>query len=336
MERKLASIQKVSELFPIEGADRIEAAKVLGWTVVVKKGEFKVGDLCVFFEVDSVLPSASWSGFLKDKNNPEKPIRLRTVKLRGQISQGLIVSLSNFPLVTNPEEGVDLTEIIGIEKYEPQIPAHLAGNVRGGFPSLVPKTDEIRIQSEPKLLDEVRGVECVWTIKCDGASATFVNVYGDIHVCSRNLSLKKNESNTYWQMFDKYNLDKVLRENSDIAVQAEVCGPGIQKNRMGLKEHQMFVFNAYDVKNGILLDYHKFCSFCEENDLPMVPLFKREVFEISTVEEMIDIARQCKYPNGKAGEGYVIRPVIPIYSKVLFGRLSFKIINNDYLLEHGE
>lgn len=356
--RKLASVQKIVALNPIEGADRIELCTVLGWQCIVKKGEFKVNDACIFFEIDSVIPRAPWNDFLADKKNPDKPIRLRSVKMKGQISQGLAMPLgilhsdyihgyeSGYGIEDNVPyyiyhgnkiliyEGADLTEQLGIEKWEPQIPAQLAGIARGNFPSIVPKTDETRIQSEPELLQEVRGIDMYWAIKMDGTSGTFVK-HDDIHhVCSRNLSLKETEGNTYWEMYHKYNIGKILDNNPMFAIQGEIAGEGIQKNTAKLKGHNLFVFNIYDIQKGCILGLHDMVKFCMDNGLDYVPLFNVAKFEYNTVEELVEIAKQCKYPCGELGEGYVIRPVVPMFSKVLRGRMSFKVINPLYLIKN--
>lgn len=339
--RKLASVQEVADIQPIEGADRIEVATILGWKVVVKKDDFKVGDKCIYLEIDSLIPIKPWSQFLEDKNKPGTPVRLRTVKLRKQISQGLVVPFEILEEYIGGryktfDIGADVTEIMGIEKYEPPIPASLAGKVRGIFPAHVPKTDETRIQSEPGLIEEFQGKLCVWTVKCDGTSGSFINVEGDHHVCSRNLSLQDDGKNTYWAMYHQYKLKEVLDAMGDFGIQGEVVGEGIQKNRMGLKGHHLLVFNIYDIRAGRLVAFEDMRKMCEQYELEMVPFYKQEVFEYKTVDEVVEEAMGCKYPNGSTGEGYVIRPVEPFYSQVLSGRASFKVINNKYLAKHNE
>lgn len=339
MSRKLASIQKIIDIQPIPNADMIEVISVLGWKCVSKKGEFKVGDLCIYFECDSLIPIKPWSSFLEDKNKPGKPARLRTIRLRKQLSQGLVVPLSileDCVVDSNNVEGFDVTELLGIELYEPPIPACLSGQVRGAFPSIVPKTDEYRIQSEPELLKEFQGIEVYWSLKMDGTSGTFVNVETSPphHVCSRNMSLKDDGKNTYWKIYYKYNLEKVLGSNPNMAIQGECCGPSIQGNKMGLKDHELFIFNIYDIQQGRILGYNDMKEFCDINDLPMVPVIEISIFNITEMEDIIARGREAKYDNGALGEGYVIRPVVPRYSEVLNGRASFKILNNKFLEKH--
>ena len=152
MERKLASVRSISNLSPIEGADKIELATVDGWKVVVAKDVgHKVGDLIIYCEIDSFLPIKEEFEFLRKssfkKMGDQEGFRLKTIRLRGQISQGLIMPISvlNPPdtnIYVEPFEGLDVTEMLGIVKYEPPIPAELAGKVKGLFPSFIPKTDE--------------------------------------------------------------------------------------------------------------------------------------------------------------------------------------------------
>ncbi|MFN0201713.1 MAG: RNA ligase (ATP), partial [Bacteroidia bacterium] len=165
--RKLASIQKIIQLEAIPEADAILKATVLGWQLVVKKGEFQVGDDCVYCEIDSLMPDRPEFEFLKPRG-----MRIRTVRLRGQISQGICFPLSILPENTPIEEGLDVTEMLGITKYEPPIPAQLAGTVKGLFPSFIPKTDETRVQVLQEVLDEYKDETCYITEKLDGSSVT--------------------------------------------------------------------------------------------------------------------------------------------------------------------
>ena len=172
MERKLVSIQAIDAIAPIAGADNIMQARVMGWTVVVKKGEFAPGDRCVFFEIDSVLPDGpAWSEFMRPRG-----FRVRTLKLRGVLSQGLALPVSILGgEAADPGAGPgdlgDLRDRLGVVKYEPALPD--AREVAGPFPSRVPKTDEIRLQSALGVLDELAGRELYVTTKLDGTSATF-------------------------------------------------------------------------------------------------------------------------------------------------------------------
>jgi RNA ligase (TIGR02306 family) len=345
-KRKLASIQTISSLSPIEGADRIEVAQVLGWQVVVKKGDFEVGENVIYLEVDSILPFKDWSEFLKDKNKPEKPIRLRTIRLRGQRSQGLVIPVTALlehglePLelagdMFPYEIGDDITDIIGVKKYEAPVPANCGGTIVRGFPSIVPKTDELRIQSFPDLIDEFQGRRVFVTTKVDGSSGTFIMNDGQFDVCSRNWSLKEDETNIFWQMARKHFILDKLRILGDCAIQGEVAGPGIQGNKLQLPNIQLFVFNIFDIRKGEYLGYKDFMDACTQVSLPTVPINCFQRTFNWTLDELLDMARGDYANTDGPREGIVIRPMDEFYSEVIGGRASFKVINNDFLEKYG-
>ena len=151
--RKLASIQRITSVKAHPNADRLDIIQILGWQCVSKRDEFKTNDFCIFFEIDSQIPMKyEWARFLQDKNKPQSPARLKTIRLRGEISQGLAVPLCILENLENlgnldAKEGTDLTELLEITKYEPVIPACLSGDVKGARPTGVPKTDEDRVQT---------------------------------------------------------------------------------------------------------------------------------------------------------------------------------------------
>jgi RNA ligase (TIGR02306 family) len=330
MERKLVSIQVIDAVAPIEGADNIMQARVMGWTVVVKKGEFAPGDRCVFFEIDSVLPDGpAWSEFMRPRG-----FRVRTVKLRGVLSQGLALPVSILGGEV-PEPGIDIREHLGVVKYEPVLPD--AREVAGPFPGRVPKTDEIRLQSALGVLDELAGREFFVTTKCDGTSATYFRD-GDagLVACSRNWALAPGE-NHVWRLAAQYELGERLPP--DFAIQGEVCGPGIQKNRLGLPAIELFVFSVYDVRAARFLDFEPFTAFCAEHGLRTVPI-ERVVRGAEAAAYRHDLdgwleAARGLYPGTKQRkEGIVVRPLAEVRSETLGGsRLSFKVINNDFLLK---
>ena len=348
--RKLASIQKVVGVHPIDGADAIERVDILGWQCVARKGEFKTADLVCYCEIDSLLPNAPWSQFLWKKGDDGKPTyRLRTVKLRGQVSQGLVLPLSvlegkKFPTDTreNPvypiTEGMDVTGMLGITKYDPPIPAQLAGKVKGQFPSFIPKTDEIRVQAEPGIIDEFKGLSVHITTKMDGSSGTFYVYNGEFGVCSRSLDLIEDDANTFWEVARMYDLKaKLLAMGKNIAIQGEVCGEGIQKNRLGLKGHDLFCFNVYDIQAARYLDVDHASDVFASLGVKVVPTIYCGVFMPTwDVAKLIEMAKGTYELSGKYREGIVIRPMTEQRSEVLKGRMSFKVINQDFLLENED
>ena len=234
------------------------------------------------------------------------------------------------------KDAQDVTEIIGVKKYEKPVSIQLAGQIKCSFPSSVPKTDEIMIQSILPVLDEIKDKEVFITVKCDGTSATFIHNNG-VDVCSRNLSLKETEENIYWKMYRKYQVEKM---EDGFAIQGEICGPGIQKNRLGLKDHDIFIFNVYDIKEGKYLSYVDMVNFCFDYRLNIVPLIQICKFDFS-LEQLLEMAKG-KYESGQKREGIVIRPTVETYSSIvdnlygMRGRMSFKVLNNDFLEKDEE
>lgn len=335
--RKLASLQKIKHVRPIEGADNIESVGVLGWECVSKKGEFREGDLCVYFEIDSLLPEEERYEFLrKSSYRPDiNKFRLKTVRLKGQISQGLALPISLFPEAADAEVGGDLTDALKVEKWEPPIPAQIVGDARS-FSWPIPKTDEPRVQQD----DEMHFLECLSgrayyiSLKLDGTSCTFIvdPRDGEYHVCGRNYSYKRVPGHSFWQISDRYSIEERLRAaDGKYALQGEVVGPGIQKNRMGLKSVDFYVFNVVDVSTGIKLHIDDAVSFANNIGVKFVPIIERgESFGYSQ-GDLLEIAKG-KYIDHFIGakewedrEGVVVRS--------LCGLVSFKAINNEFLLK---
>jgi RNA ligase (TIGR02306 family) len=337
--RTLASVQRISDLQPIEGADKIELASVLGWKIVVEKGLYKVGDLAIYMEIDSVLPAVPEFSFLEKHN-----YRIKTIRLRGQVSQGILFPLHLLDAFTDgylPEqitEGRDVSGVMKVVKYDPPEVSEggsgfMTGFTKGNFPSYVAKTDETRIQAVPKLLAELGDTPVYVSVKMDGTSGTFAIRGGEIDICSRNMS-KKDEGNcVYWNVAKKYKIPEILKRCDNIVIQGEVVGPGIQKNKLKLSEIDLFVFNIYDVKEGRYYDFVDFLNFCQDNDLKTVPILEiNKNLSGFSIENLLELARG-KYDSGHNREGIVIRPMQEKYSHVLKGRMSFKVINNDFLLK---
>lgn len=322
--RKLASIQSVIDISPIEGADRIEAATVLGWQCVVKKGELEPGDSVVFFEIDSVLPEAEWCAFLGEHR------RIKTRKFRGQISQGLALPLSDFPEYVGMETGTDVSEALGVIQYE--IPERFkVGDNAGAFPSHlgISKTDEVRIQSEPGLLDEMTGFAYIITEKIDGTSCTIV--FGDeLIVASRNWA-KKRGDNVYWRVVEKYDLQR--HTGSGFAIQGEIYGPDIQKNTYGAKELSLAVFDVFDLVKGEYVPAGELFLYAEDYGFPLVSIIQKGIYFGMTIPELEKLSEGC-YPNGHQREGIVVRQLYwASQSDILGRRLSFKCVNKKYLLK---
>lgn len=328
--RKLVSIQTIRELNPIEGADAIEVAKVLGWSVVVKKDEFKVGEKVVYAEIDSVFPDKEEFEFLR-----KGKFRIRTIKLRGQVSQGICFPLSILPEGTY-EEDEEVTELVGVTKYEPKIPACLEGVKKGNYPSFIPKTDETRVQVLQRTLTNHKGKRCVISEKLDGTSTTFYLRDEAFGVCSRNMELEENESNTYWAMAHKYSIQEKLRGlGRNIALQGETIGAGIQGNKYKLpaNERQFFLFNIFDIDAYRYLDYEEFMDLAEQLDLQVVPFLSESFKLIDDIDELVKMAVGNSVLNKTTKrEGFVIK----LHTSESDEIISFKSINPEFLLKFGD
>jgi RNA ligase (TIGR02306 family) len=341
---KLATYETISEILPIEGADRIELARVQGWQSVIRKGEFKVGDQVIFVPIDTVLTPSAWNEHLQDKKDPSKPIRLKTVKLRGVVSQGLILRAT---LVSaqeiwdhsdDPEEDTSLAGMLGITKYEKPVPVQLRGQVQGNFPThLVSKTDEDNLKSNIKVLEELKEAdEIEVTLKIDGTSATYIKeLDGTFRVCSRNLELKDTEESVYWQMARKY--DVVNNLLPGYAIQGEISGPGIQGNPDGSTVVTFCVFNVINLYFGKPLaraDWH--LAFNDIEKVKKVCLnhtWTKEQFADMDIDRLQNFVNGITYVNKKPAEGLVFRGIKDgkiMYSEKLQKMLSVKIINQNY------
>jgi RNA ligase (TIGR02306 family) len=347
--RKLATIQRILGLEKHPNADTLEIAKLndVAWSCLVKKGEFKIGDLVVFLEIDSLLPELPEWEFLKDKK-----YRIKTIKLRGVISQGLIMPLSvlegkKFPDDTreNPtyewKEGMDISAILGVKKYESYIPPNLAGEIKGNFPGFIPKSDETRIQILRPLLEKYKGTKCYISEKIDGSSCTFFIKDGEFGVCSRNLELKETPENSIWKLARKYNIESNLKQtNRNIAIQAEIVGPGINKNTLKLNTVDLYFFNAFDIDSQKYLDLTEFKVLIENIlKLKIVPIIKYDYVLEDKIDKLIENANGESSINKEGPrEGIVIRPIKEIVDNTLenlnFSRVSFKVINPEYLLKY--
>ena len=336
----LATIQRVKNVRPCPNSDKLDLVQVLGWQVVTKRDEYKEGDLTVYIVIDTILPEKPEFEFLRNKNFRIKPIRLR-----GEESAGICFPLSIVPKPTSPNpaneqwmftEGEDVTDLLGIKHYEKPIPAELAGKAVGSLPGFLIMTDEKNLRSYPDAVPEMYARPFYITRKVDGSSGTFFIKGGEFGVCSRKIQLLETEGNGFWKMARKYDLENVLKAafpNTDMAIQGEVVGPGIQKNRLGLAELELQVFNLFDISNRVYLDYAKITAFCQSNGIPMVHTIEEGSSFHYTLEELVKLANSQLYyilPDKTVpGEGIVIRPQEGFYSPILKKTWSGKVISEN-------
>lgn len=327
--RKLASIQKISSLEPIPGADSIEMARVLGWQLVVKKGEFSVSDLCVYFEIDSILPERPEFEFLRPRN-----FRVKTIKLRGQISQGICFPTSILPGDVSIEEGKDLTEVLDVKLYEPPIPFFLMGIKKGPFPGFIPKTDEPRAQNILDILKVHEGEKCYITEKLDGTSTTYFLKDGIFGVCSRNLELERDTENSLWKLAIELDIENKLKLlNGNFALQGETIGENIQSNTLHIKGHKVYFYNIFDIDRQVYLNLSDFKTTIQKIGLETVPIIQEDYTLEADIKKLVDlsIGKSILYKDGWR-EGVVIRSLTE--KKLEAERFSFKVINPNFLLKY--
>lgn len=370
--RHLATIREINNIRPIPNADKIEVATIDGWEVVIAKADnFHVGDLVVYIEVDSVLPPLPQFDFMA-----KRKYRVKTIKLRGQISQGLIMPISSIPATTKITivKGADVTDIIGIKKYDPEAEKEktfykklnkncklnfftkflakrkwgrkiltnvLHKELTCSFPSWITKTDEERIQNMPVLFQNLKdnNIPLVGTEKVDGTSATYFLKDGEFGVCSRNLWLLSEDDSPYWRMVKQYNLRLALKQlaissnSTNVVIQGEIIGEGIQNNPYKMKGNTLNLFNIYvngvRLPHDMLVRYAGIMSLMTTIPIPTVPLVLRSgtIPDQYTIPMLVDVIRGSSEINKKISrEGIVFRN----YEK----GISFKVLNPDYLLKH--
>jgi hypothetical protein len=357
--RNLASIKIISEINPIEGKDKIALATVDGWRVIIQKDQFTLGGKCVYCEIDSVLPEKPEFEFLRSKN-----FRIRTMKMAGVISQGICFPLDILPK-GNYEINQNVTDIIGVKQYEATMDIeqevlnkkasnykfikflmrfkwyrqlvykkdHRAGK---GFPSFVSKTDENRIQNMPFILSDK--TPFVVTEKIDGQSGTFVltkkkslfKTKFECMVCSRNLRLFAKDNQSYWKVFDKYNLESklasIIGDYEWVAIQGECVASNVQGNKYKVSEPDLFVFNVIYPTGRMGTIEAK--ALCEGIGLKFVPIVHDNYVLPDSVDEVLNFAHGQSMVGNTLREGLVIRS--------LDGKTSFKAVDPLFLIKYNE
>lgn len=403
--RKMASIRTIDEIRAHTNADALELAVIGGWQCVVKKGEFVPGEQVVYFEIDSWIPTEI-AAFLSKGKEPREfegvpGERLKTIRLRGEVSQGLVLPLSVIPRevmdqinedtrytcgtclgtgviderlggypqsggpVTCPDcggdelfssiDGWDVTEVLGVKKWEKAMAANMRGNARRYFPNFIQKTDQERVQNMLRTLekrdpDEVYEV----TLKMDGSSTSFY-VYpnaetGEIEtgVCSRNLELKTDESNAenlFVQMYRKLGIDQRLKDfhedkGRNIALQGELWGVGINGNWEGVQDVSFHVFDVFDcdrykyvdapTRYNVLERLNRYVGMERIHHVPVIGHGTLKDFGVGSlrIEDFLAFANRPSMYNPIA-EGVVFKSLTD-------PNFSFKVINNKYLLGGGD
>lgn len=350
--RKMASIRSIDNIEPITDADSIEVATVGGWKVVVKKGEFKTNDLVVYLEIDSWVPT-SLAPFLSKGKEPKvfngvEGERLQTVKLRGQISQGLLLPIDCTTIsdgegnVISVSEGDDVTEFLGIQKWERPLPTQLQGQAKGNFPSFIRKTDQERCQNLQKnIFVDWKDLEWEISLKLDGSSLTGYYNNGETGICSRNLELKDNDENSgnsFIRTFNSSGLKDAIKSiGRNVAVQGEMMGEKIQGNRENLTGTILFIFDVFDIDNQQYMtpqDRLEFINLLFKNGYTgdIAPILNSKTtlhnIGISNITDLLSFA-DGESINNPVREGVVFKCVTN-------GDISFKAISNKFLLKGGD
>ena len=346
--RKMASVQRVAEVKSIKGADLICAYKINGWWVVDQVGKYQVGDLTIYCEIDSWIPNTIAPFLSKGKEPREyfgvKGERLRTVRLKGQLSQGLLLPYETLAVefegntgIGDWEEGDDVSEELDIQKWEAPVNAQLAGIMKGNWPHFIQKTDQERIQNIQREITDAFNNKDKFevTVKLDGSSCTVYYNNSEVGVCSRNIDLKlEQEGNAFVDIAKKTGLIETLPKlNRNIAIQGELMGPGIQGNKEDFRENRLFVFDIYDIDNQCYFSVTDRMDIFREllalggcMHLELTPLDQTHFITLPSdnIDKLLQLA-EGQSINAKVREGIVF--------KRLDGKFSFKIINNEFLLK---
>lgn len=343
-KRRLATIESITSISPIPEADKIVLSRVRGWNVVTGINDFKVGDTCIYIEVDSFLPTnderfafLAKRGVRKDASDAEGYL-IKTAQLRGVLSQGLALPLALFPEVEGLEVGSDVTELLNIIIWEPKIPDELMGSVNGVRPSWIPATDEDRIQNVEGILTQ-KEVDWIATEKIDGTSTTFYvdssenNLEGS---CSRNYDLTRNPDVTLWKLAEELEIHRLIKEtypNSRVAVQGETFGSGIQGNPLKIKDRRFAAFT-------LRVDYEEVPRNQWPEWLLAIAVPVHDLAFPNSVEEALESVNSLKSKINPSEniEGIVWRArdtaSLVDESGINKIRASFKVISNSYLLKH--
>lgn len=342
------TLEPITKIEDIPGRDKIVLATVRGWKCIVKKDEFKVGDIGVFFPPDSLLPDNDTRfEFMRSRY-----FRVKTMKMAGVISQGLLLPVTMFPEILDE---CDIAKLLNVSKYEKPEEAKLkiGGNAVGLFPANYRKTDQERVQNLSNIYHDLQAFSYEITEKLDGTSCTIILEKGkDIRVCSRNLELKEEDDNLYWkvarEMFPKEGFNRGfwdLNYADGVALQGEIIGPGVQGNKYRLDKNEFYLFDIYTPSQGYLSPIIRGVEWALGLPLGVkrVPVIWDGFKLPSSIDDLIlmacDHGKASRVFGGTKMEGLVFKSEhhgsignkkITFMNEII----SFKVINNEWLLEN--
>lgn len=339
MDRKMATIRKISDVVAIPDAEFICAYVVDGWKIVDKVGKYSVGELVVMCEIDSWIPSRVAPFLTKPDKFPKEyngvqGERLKTIRLRGQLSQGLVLPLS---VLGKPEEifsinediiGLDVSEQLGIIKWEPPEDAGTVRNAKGSFPHFLRKTDQERVQNLTREIAERAGESFEVTVKIDGSSLTAYHYNSEVGVCSRNIELKEDEGNAFWAIARKEQLlEKLQSTGRNLAIQGELTAPNIQSNHERVTKPEFHCFSIFDIDSQEYLLPEERRQLCATLGIPHVKIIDNNFILCHTVDQLLEMAEGEGMNQGVKREGLVFKSNV--------SQFSFKTVSNTYLLKRG-
>ena len=316
-------VGKILQLSEIPEADFIQRAEVVcgdggKWSGVVRK-EVSEGDKVVVFLPDAVVPDIPQLEFMRDHK-----FRVKMMRMRGCPSEVLIIPADVMGI--DGDVGVDVTDTLGVMKYEKEIPLSLSGIVAGAFPPFVPKTDVLNFQTVPHMRDALVGHPCAITTKMDGSSHSFYHRDDHLGGCSRNWELRDTPTAAVWAIAYRYGLIDTLPARGNIALQWECVGRKVQGNPLKLSQVEPRVFDVWDIDGQRYLDHHDARGIADDLSLPFVDATYIDYIDYS--DDELRTMAEGVYESGVQREGIVVRPVREMM--VDGERLSFKVINLAY------
>ena len=326
---KLATIEHIQSIVPHPNADKLDLATVSGYTCIVGRNQYSVGEAVVLIQPDTVLPEEPWSELFRKRSS-----RVRAMKLRGEWSFGVVMPINTFPSVAsygNVAGGTEVSALIGVTKYERPQPQQL--DALGYPPTGLPKTDEERYQNLDGLLPYGERVDI--TLKIDGQSATYYCKMNadtgeyETGICSRSLRLKPECQNNYTQAEERYSILAKLKEycvhhSIGLAIRGEVYGAGIQAfdgnpHATGAVNFALFsVWNFDTHAYECIADSHYYANLGYALNIPCVPCIEKDV--ILTPNIVKYYAQDIDLIDDKPFEGVVVK----------HNSGSFKVLNLSY------